>query len=160
MHKSSDDSDGPAPDPMNLDDFIMPNSIASPADLTPPVMESSTRTVHRTSAMPIKTKKAPQHSTPSTVTPGSGSVPHPLTRSSRPLEFDYVEKRVRKTSVDERRVSTQVGSFDQWPPLFPHVLTLLSVSKTACRILPSSTCHYYNNEFYRAGRFGSSRLRP
>jgi GATA-binding protein, other eukaryote len=160
MHKSFDDSDGPAPDPMNLDDFIMPNSIASPAGLTPLVMESSARTVHRTSALPIKTKKAPQHSTPSTVTPGSGSVPQPLTRLSRPLEFDYVEKRVRKTSVDERRVSARGPSLSNGVLIFLHLLTPLSASKAACRVLASSACHYYIDECYRAGRFGGSRLRP
>jgi hypothetical protein len=160
MHKSFDDEHGPAADPMNLDDFIMPNSIASPAGLTPPVVESSARTFNRSSALPIKTKKDVHQSTPSTVTPGSGSVPHPLSRLSRPLEFDYVEKRVRKTSVDERRVSAQGRSIEQWPLVCSFVLTLLLGSQAACRVLASSACHYYINEFYRAGRFGGSRLRP
>jgi GATA-binding protein, other eukaryote len=88
---------------MNLDDFIVPNSIASPAGLTPPVTESSARADTRASALPIKTKKDAQTSTSSTLIPGS--VPHPLTELNRTTEFDYVQRRVRKTSVDERRVS-------------------------------------------------------
>lgn len=122
MHKSIDDADGPAPDPMNLDDFIMPSSIASPAALTPPVTESSARQANKTSALPIKAKKDAQQSTPSTVTPGS--VPQPMTWWSRTREFDYVEKRVRKTSVDERRVSAQRRFIVQRPLVCSRPLTL------------------------------------
>jgi GATA-binding protein, other eukaryote len=88
---------------MNLDDFIVPTSIASPAGLTPPVTEVSSRSASKTSAVPIKTKKEAQHSTPAPLIPGS--VPHPFMQVGRNGEFDYVEKRVRKTSVDEKRVS-------------------------------------------------------
>ncbi len=112
MHKSTEDVNGSAPDPMNLDDFIMPNSIASPAGLTPPTTGSPARATHKTSALSIKTKKDAQPSTPSTLIPGS--VPQPLTRLGRPHEFDYVERRVRKTSVDERRVSA-FASYGQSP---------------------------------------------
>lgn len=85
---------------MNLDDFIVSNSTASPASLTPPTIE---RTAHRTSAVAIKTKKGTEDNASATLMPGS--VPQPLPQSGRANEFDYVEKRVRKTSVDERRVS-------------------------------------------------------
>lgn len=88
---------------MNLDDFIVPNSIASPAGLTPPLPDSSSRSSNKTSALPIKTNKDAQNSTSSTLTPGS--VPQPLTQLGRRSEFGYVERRVRKTSVDERKVS-------------------------------------------------------
>jgi GATA-binding protein, other eukaryote len=111
MHKSIDDTNGPAPDPMNLDDFLVPNSIASPAGFKPPLTDNPTRAANKTAALPIKTKKDAQHSTPSTLTPGS--VPHPLTRSGRAGEFGYVERRVRKTSVDERRVSGHGNSAAQ-----------------------------------------------
>ena len=93
---------------MNLDDFIVPTSFASPVGLTPPVTESSARAANITSALPIKAKEAAQYSSASTLTPGS--VPHPLTPSNRTNEFAYVERRVRRTSVDERRVSEHEDS--------------------------------------------------
>ena len=110
MHKLIDDDNPIAPDPMNLDDFLVPNSIASPAGFTPPVTDSAATTAaaHKTSALPIKTKKDAQQSTSSTLTPGS--VPQPSVQSGRRGEFDYVSRRVRKTSVDERRVSAPANA--------------------------------------------------
>lgn len=105
MHKSTDEANGPALDPMNLDDFIVPNSIASPTGLTPPVNDHLAKSANKTAALPINTKKNAQHSTPTPLVPGS--VLHPLAHSGRIGEFDYVQRRVRKTSVDERRVSRQ-----------------------------------------------------
>lgn len=102
MHKSFDDTSGLGADPMNLDDFIVPTSIASPAGLTPPMTGTSSTVANKTSALPIKTKTAAQ---PSTSFALPGSVPHPLMQSGRTSEFGYVKRRVRKTSVDERRVS-------------------------------------------------------
>lgn len=95
---------------MNLDDFLVPNSIASPAGFTPPVTDSAptaaAAAAHKTSALPIKTKNDAHQSTSSSLT--TGSVPQPSARSGRRGEFDYVSRRVRKTSVDERRVSAPV----------------------------------------------------
>ncbi len=128
IHKSMDDANGPAPDPMNLDDFIMPNSIASPAGLSPSVPDDSARATDRTSALPIKTKNDAQNGTPSSLTPGS--VPPPLTQSSRTREFDYVKRRVRKTSVDEQRVSGNEDSASEAlhiPPALTILIRLESV---------------------------------
>lgn len=128
-----DDFNGTAPDPMNLDDFIMPNSIASPAGLTPPTTESSAKAAQKTSALPIKTKKDAQPSTSSTLIPGS--VPQPLTRSGRLHEFDYVERRVRKTSVDERRVGAYADSWSR-PSLCSQQLTFGQARKRPAEFSP------------------------
>lgn len=95
-------------DSMNLDDFIQPNSVASPAGLTSalPNESSSALSSSQGSAIPINLKNKYQRQS------GNGfpaaSMPNPksyvaLNRLNG--EFDYVQKRVRKTSIDERRVS-------------------------------------------------------
>jgi GATA-binding protein, other eukaryote len=113
---------------MNLDDFIVPTSVASPAGFAPPVLESSTRSSHKASAIPIKVKKDGQSNSPSNLPPAS--VPHPLAQPSRSREFDYVQRRVRKTSVDERRVSSL--QLSRWLA-YPNCGVLTYVSQTRKR---------------------------
>lgn len=90
-------SGSPASDHMNIDDFILPASIATPhvSPSPPPPPPSSTAA----SAIPIKTKRDFQeHSQPEfpPSAPPQGQLRH--------HEFDYVQRRVRKTSIDETRV--------------------------------------------------------
>lgn len=90
---------------MNLDDFILPSSVGSPAGISdsPPASDRApTSTNAVASAIPIKMRKEAQ--TPSHHNLPPASVPHPL-HQRRNNEFEYVQKHVRKTSVDERRVS-------------------------------------------------------
>ena len=107
LRKSIDVSAEQHGDPMNLDDFIVPNSVASPAGMPTPssIDNTSSGHFHQGHAIPINTRTKPQLQIPANA-PAS-SVPkssHPLNRRG---EFDYVPKRVRKTSIDERRgVST------------------------------------------------------
>lgn len=104
LRKSIDHSNEQASDPMNLDDFIVSNSIASPAGMTPSLDERSSAAEHgRASVMPIQSRKAPHYQ--STETLPVSSVPPPSTISDQSGEFDYVRRRVRKTSIDEGRVS-------------------------------------------------------
>ena len=110
LRQSVDASAGQTNDPMNLDDFIVPSSVASPAGiLTPASTETmpSIGTSHEY-AMPSKSKPKPNvhipQSLPASSVPKSSIPPH---RSS---EFDYVPKRVRKTSIDERRSSVSCVS--------------------------------------------------
>lgn len=103
---SVDKSADQTADSMNLDDFIQPNSVASPAGVTsPPSVENiGSTTVTRGFGIPIKTKAKPHrqatHGLPAASMPKSYVA---LNRLGG--EFDYVQKRVRKTSIDERRVS-------------------------------------------------------
>ena len=93
------------PDAMNLDDFIFSDNISTPAGLgMSPSPELSKREPEKSSnavasAIPIKMRKeSSQFSIPQSV-----PVPHHNPRSNE--EFNYVQRHVRKTSIDERRVS-------------------------------------------------------
>ena len=93
---------------MDLDDFLVPSSIGTPAGVSPEASsfpnESLASTGSTISAIPIKTAQKSQAeefqlsqaSAPSRPAVGHGRMSH---------EFDYVQKHVRKTSIDERRVS-------------------------------------------------------
>jgi GATA-binding protein, other eukaryote len=93
-------------DPMNLDDFIFSEIVATPAGLptTPAspeaVKAAEDKAAHGASAIPIKSRKSaqPQHFVPQ-------SVPVPPHHGNRD-EFGYVNRHHRKTSIDDRRVST------------------------------------------------------
>jgi GATA-binding protein, other eukaryote len=107
LRKSSESLPAPAEnsDAMNLDDFIFSDNISTPAGLgMSPSPELSKKESEKSSnavvsAIPIKMRKeAPQFAVPQSV-----PVPHHNPRSNQ--EFDYVQRHVRKTSIDERRVS-------------------------------------------------------
>ena len=90
---------------MNLDDFIIPTSIASPVapSPSPPV---TTFTNPSIAAIPIKNKKA-SHDQPFPFPPASA--PFPPHEAQRSHEFDYVQRRVRKTSIDDIKVVIALG---------------------------------------------------
>ena len=77
-------------DSMNIDDFIIP--IESPADRSSPGP--------RPNGIPIKSRKDREQLDAATTVPTS--LNHPLEEQRR-SEFDYVPRRVRKTSIDERQ---------------------------------------------------------
>lgn len=93
-------------DAMNIDDFIFSDNISTPAGFrmspSPEIMkkdnsEKTSNTV--ASAIPIKMRKeSAQFAVPQSV-----PVPHHNPRNIE--EFNYVQRHVRKTSIDERRVS-------------------------------------------------------
>lgn len=92
-----------AADPMNLDDFLIPSSIGSPAGIpTSPAEQASTSGNTVASAIPIKVRKDQQAASHGNIAPAS--FPHPPQDQRRNNEFGYVQRRVRKTSVDERKV--------------------------------------------------------
>ncbi|OKL62271.1 Nitrogen regulatory protein areA [Talaromyces atroroseus] len=100
-----------AADFMNLDEFIVPSSIGSPAGIEE---SSPTATADNNSnsnsnsnsqsaapsGIPIKGRKD-QHLSHNPLVPAS--LPHPPQDLRRNDEFGYVQRRVRKTSVDERK---------------------------------------------------------
>jgi GATA-binding protein len=111
LRKSSDQTPANAanaehPDAMNLDDFIFSDNISTPAGLgqSPSPELSKKETSEKSSnavasAIPIKMRKeSSQFAVPQSV-----PVPHHNPRSTE--EFNYVQRHVRKTSIDERRVS-------------------------------------------------------
>lgn len=78
---------------MNLDDFVLPDFANSPGqDFAAAPMPH---------AIPIKARKdafVHQHSFPAASVPVNGD--------TQPNEFGYVQKHVRKTSIDDRNVGT------------------------------------------------------
>lgn len=97
-------------DHMNLDDFLVPSSIGSPAGVSPAPSSSiadsdmipSSATA---SAIPIKQQQRLQSEDLSASRASAPSVP-PLEQNRGNQEFSYVQRHVRKTSIDQCRVST------------------------------------------------------
>lgn len=96
---------------MNLDEFIFADNISTPAGMSPsPELKESKEEEAEdepeepatvTSAIPIKARKESTEPTPSFV---PQSVPVSQHGLRNPDEFGYVQRHVRKTSIDERRV--------------------------------------------------------
>lgn len=109
LRKSIDHSTEQPSDPMNLDDFLVPHSIASPAGITPSPEERAAATdlARAAAVMPIQSRKGPnqQSTEPLPVSSGPPPPPPPSIVTNRSGEFDYGPRRVRKTSSDEGRVS-------------------------------------------------------
>lgn len=82
-----------SPDNMSIDEFIFSN-MASPSDMSPPDFRDNRPQNAVASAIPIKMRKEPV----AAFAPQSVPVTHPQD------EFSYVQRHVRKTSIDERRV--------------------------------------------------------
>jgi GATA-binding protein len=105
LRESSEHSARDQADIMNLDEFIFSESVSTPTGLiTTPSPEIAKATLERpsntvASAIPIKMRKeSGQFAVPQSV-----PVPHHTVRGVE--EFNYVQRHVRKTSIDERRVS-------------------------------------------------------
>lgn len=101
------DSASASADFMNLDDFIVPSSIGSPAGIETLPASSDHKIASQShsvtqSGIPIKARKD-QNASQAPLVPAS--LPHPTQELRRNDEFGYVQRRVRKTSVDERKVS-------------------------------------------------------
>lgn len=118
LRKSSVQKTAPPenPDAMNLDDFIFPESISTPAgicmspspELGKKDNEKSSNAV--ASAIPIKMRKeSSQFAVPQSV-----PVPHHNPRTTD--EFNYVQRHVRKTSIDERRPRKRPADFSPQVP--------------------------------------------
>ena len=90
-------------DAMNLDDFIVPSSVASPAGVAAeaPVEDLNTQNNSHV-GIAIKRKDKSQQQMPKQLP--AASLPRQMQNKGRPGEFDYVQRRVRKTSIDEKSV--------------------------------------------------------
>lgn len=89
-------------DAMNLDDFIQPSSVGSPAGLLdePP---NEMRAPSHATAIPIRKPNQSSHDQNLALAHASAPPVPPIVL--REHEFGYVQRHVRKTSIDERRVS-------------------------------------------------------
>ena len=129
-----------SPDNMSLDDFVFSN-MASPSDMSPP--DSRDNVQSNAAAIPIKMRK---EAVPA-------FAPQSVPVQQHQDEFSYVQRHVRKTSIDERRVRI----------FFLTVLLLYRSnshlgSQETCRLLSSRTSNWnYHSEPFRA-RCGSQRI--
>ncbi|KAI9701300.1 MAG: hypothetical protein M1836_001970 [Candelina mexicana] len=120
--RKSVDQDAYNADPMNLDDFIFPTSIASPAHVPSPPGHPRAPTTTNTAtsaAIPIKARKDSHALSHPNLPPASAPIP-PQARQ-RTGEFGYVQRHVRKTSIDERRARKRPADFS------PHVPPVTSI---------------------------------
>ncbi|KAF7898567.1 hypothetical protein EAF00_005013 [Botryotinia globosa] len=112
LRKSTDQNTVDTSDAMNLDDYILSDSISTPTGIaTSPSPELTKKEIDRSSnsiasAIPIKMRK---ESTQHFAVPQSVPVPHHAPRSNE--EFNYVQRNVRKTSIDERRARKRPADF-------------------------------------------------
>jgi GATA-binding protein len=116
----------PQPDAMNMDDFIFPSSVGSPAGL--PESPSNEMRASNASAPAIPIRK-PTQSHDQNLSIARASAPSVPPLVTREYEFGYVQRHVRKTSIDERRVSSLSITFP-----FPHHshVNALSATQAAC----------------------------
>ncbi|KAL8716151.1 MAG: hypothetical protein Q9220_000056 [cf. Caloplaca sp. 1 TL-2023] len=109
LRQSRDSTNDPDSDLMNLDDYIFPNSVASPAGIPSPPPPTHHDTLPKNtvaSAIPIKVRKDSEQASHPDFIPSA-----PSQDRSRSREFDYVQRRVRKTSIDETRPRKRPAEF-------------------------------------------------
>ncbi|OAG15527.1 area protein [Alternaria alternata] len=88
-------------DAMNLDDFIFPSSVGSPAGLSPELSNEDAAPFNPSApAIPIRKPHLANDHNLSLARASAPSVPPAIHRED---EFGYVPRHVRKTSIDERR---------------------------------------------------------
>lgn len=98
-----------SPETVSMDELSIPKSVASSAGFSPSHSAEVPRAFPRqqnASAIPINRR---QDLAEQLLLPSTASAPYvPPFEGSQQSEFGYVQRRVRKTSVDERRVSYMV----------------------------------------------------
>jgi hypothetical protein len=143
LKKSVTHANVAASDPMNLDEFILSSSVGSPAGISTSDSRDnaggSTNAV--VSAIPIKMREEWHASIPTDIP--AASVLHPLHNHKRQNELDCVQKHVRKTSADKRRVCIKTILNVQ------STLTIRTAPENACRIFSSNPTCCEHNDFRR-----------
>jgi GATA-binding protein len=89
-------------EPMNLDDFLVPTSMASPAGLSPSPSGEKMANSRTAVAAAIPIRRASNLEQDLKL---ARTAPVAAPMRKRETEFGYVQRHVRKTSIDERRVS-------------------------------------------------------
>lgn len=108
LRQSSDQTIKPADDGMNLDDFIVPSSMGTPAGISP--TPSTTTADYEAAAatagaIPINRRQQQIQDEELNISRASAPIVGPFEHGRAMDEFGYVPRHVRKTSIDERRVS-------------------------------------------------------
>lgn len=93
---------------MNIDDFIVPTSVGTPAGISPTAsaldIDLSSIPAAHTSGIAIN-KRQQQIQAEELPLSRASAPSQPAFQQSKASEFEYVPRHVRKTSIDERRVS-------------------------------------------------------
>ncbi|EKG17886.1 Zinc finger GATA-type protein [Macrophomina phaseolina MS6] len=102
LSQDKQDLEASKAEPMNLDDFIVPSSVASPAGMphSPSADDQPSSTNATAPAIPIRKQSQLNDQTLHISRASAPSVPPAVIRDN---EFGYVQRHVRKTSIDERR---------------------------------------------------------
>lgn len=97
-------ADSSGNDAMNLDEFIFSENMSTPAGMSAsPEMDKKDLTAQKSSVpMAISIKNQKRESLPQFVPQSVPTNQHSTTRSGD--EFGYIQRHVRKTSIDERQV--------------------------------------------------------
>ncbi|KMQ43893.1 hypothetical protein HL42_5409 [Trichophyton rubrum] len=111
-----------AAEPMNVDSFVAPSSsISSPTGFSPLMSEDPSSQHAVASAIPIRNAKEEQEDSPMGIVMPA-SFPHHPHVGTQTSEFGYVQRRVRKTSVDERITDIMIPQARKRPAeSSPHV---------------------------------------
>lgn len=139
------------PDPMNLDDFIVP--FDSTADYSSHAPADPHSPATPTASIPIKARK--DH--PMLDSAPAASFPHPPQDQRKNSEFGYVPRRVRKTSVDERQffaglaVPTRKRPADASPQVPPVSNTMLAQHSELSAGLPDYSLDHPPSAFALSG---------
>lgn len=139
-------------DTMNLDDFIFPSSVGSPAGLSPEPSNGAEGPFNAGPGVPIRKANQLNDHNLSLAHASAPPVPPQINREN---EFGYVSRHVRKTSIDERRVSCL-----SLRPSCPSavLLTPLSATQATSRSLTAGpSCQQYHDTDRCSGR---GRLEP
>ena len=98
---------------MNLDDFIVPSSIASPVSgHMSPAVSHDDPSANAPPGIPIRRHQQLQEDDMDFVARASAPSVAPTATIKTGDEFGYVQRHVRKTSIDERRVRSAPSA---WP---------------------------------------------
>lgn len=100
---------------MNLDDLLVPNSAGSPLAVSRSPSTDTLTTAHAPSALPIRGQHG-QHrdNTADGLHVSRSSMPLSAhARNAEHTEFGYIQKRYRKTSVDERMVRAAISLYER-----------------------------------------------
>ncbi|KAK5089883.1 Sodium- and chloride-dependent GABA transporter 1 [Lithohypha guttulata] len=145
LRKSVDQNAEMQGDTMNLDDFIVPSSVASPAGLMSEAPLEEFPSIAQSNQISIASKSKTQSQANGGLP--AASVPKNLPIKARSGEFDYVQRRVRKTSIDERSNRKRRAEFSpQVPPT--HQIN----DDSAIKVPDYSLDHMPSNNFQHPGQ--------
>lgn len=110
LRKKSQDANAHRSRVLHFDDLIQPNSASSPAGISRSPSFDPIQAPRKESHPPAIAIRAPDDAHDDTLHPSRASAPSvPPPKRSDQSDFSYVQRRLRKTSVDERMVCLEMS---------------------------------------------------